>query len=208
MDPQLGEGGTRQGLLRRFKVYLALDSGGLHNPPEIRHKATLIQFGLLFLFTILVTSTNYWLDTTGFSWIFSIFMVVFFWIVFLYILAAFFISVKDNVPRMVKTKHTIGLFLYTLLFFESLVMSILFWILYAMLWFLNSRLCTGLLCHGLVSGIVIYANILFVICFIVLVRSKRSLGISISDAFGVYVNIQFLSCGECSHCNLQQRFCG
>jgi hypothetical protein len=47
-----------------------------------------------------------------------------------YFTVALFLSVRDNLPKMVSTKNSVGLFVFTLLFFEFGIMCVLFWFLY------------------------------------------------------------------------------
>jgi len=86
---------------------------------------------------------------------------------------------------MVKTKNSTGLFLYTLLFFEALVMHVLFWILYFVLAVANATLCSGHLCSGVITGLFAFVNVVAGVCIFVLARSRTTLGIAFTDSFGM-----------------------
>eukprot|EP01130_Rhizamoeba_saxonica_P010605 TRINITY_DN4362_c0_g1_i1.p1 TRINITY_DN4362_c0_g1~~TRINITY_DN4362_c0_g1_i1.p1 ORF type:complete len:182 (+),score=5.62 TRINITY_DN4362_c0_g1_i1:49-594(+) len=169
--------------------YLKLDSGKLHNEPSVRYVSIYVQMGMLFVFSIFGCMYNYWWDTEGFFstafWgLFSIFS----FLSMVYFTVAFYLSIRDNLPRLVKLKHSMGLFLFTLLFFEGLVMCFLFWFLYIVLSFAGTPLCYADFCTGLISGLFYYVNSITIICSIVLYRVRGTLGISISDAFGLDVD--------------------
>jgi len=168
-----------------LKRYLALDSGELHNPTEHRYFAILFQFLLLYVFSVLALCYNYWLDTTGYLWVAGMIWSSISFIGLAYFMWGLYRSLRENIPRMVKTKHANGLFIFTLVFFEALVMSTLSWALYLLLLFLDSRLCFGYLCNGILSGCVFFVNLVTIICITVLARSRTKLGISIGDLFGM-----------------------
>lgn len=107
------------------------------------------------------------------------------WIGFIYFGAAFYITLKDNLPRMVRDKNNLGLFLFTLLTFESIVMALLFWFLYVLLSFVGTTICGSHFCAGSLTGVVAYINVLAVTCSVVVARSYKLLGIAVSDAFGL-----------------------
>jgi len=86
---------------------------------------------------------------------------------------------------MVSTKNAMGLFLFTLLFFEAAVMTVLFWFLYGALRATDTPLCKSLFCTGLISGMFGWINILTMINIAVVWHSRRNLGISLVDAFGL-----------------------
>lgn len=77
-----------------------------------------------------------------------------------------------------------GLFLFTLLFFETAILCFLFWFLAIALWLTSTPLCSGTLCSGLLGGLFAYVNVLSAICAIVVIRARR-MGISLLDAFGL-----------------------
>ena len=95
------------------------------------------------------------------------------------------LSLRDNLPHMVRTKNAIGLFLFTLLFAEASILCVLFWFLGGALWLANTPLCSSAACGGVVNGLFAYVNILTGLCVGVVVYSKRVLGIGILDAFGL-----------------------
>jgi len=105
-----------------------------------------------------------------------------------YFYVALFLSLKDNIPRMVSLKNSIGLFMFTLLFFEFVVLAFIFWIVYVVLSYFNTPICQSFFCTGLMTGLVAYINLVSAICLLVVIRSWKYLGIAWQDAFGANIN--------------------
>eukprot|EP01124_Arcella_intermedia_P025759 TRINITY_DN4683_c0_g1_i1.p1 TRINITY_DN4683_c0_g1~~TRINITY_DN4683_c0_g1_i1.p1 ORF type:complete len:180 (-),score=21.88 TRINITY_DN4683_c0_g1_i1:71-610(-) len=172
-----------KGRLQSVIQYFWLRSGGLHNPPEIRHKAIGLQFILLPILSLLSSLYPYWYQTLPAPLAIPLNALLF--LALAHYITAFFLSLRDNVPRFVKTKNNVGLFLFTLVFFEASVMAALFWFLYLIFWFSSTTLCAGVLCSGLIGGVFGWVNVLAGVTLVVLLRNKRTLGITLSDAFGM-----------------------
>lgn len=186
MDHRLGEDLKDTKYKQLLKRYFSLDSGGLHNSTEVRFKASLLQFFMLLTFSILSFSYDFWLEqTTGYTFIIFLTLVIVFFLCLIFFVFAFYITVRDNLPRLVKTKNTPGLFAYTLVFFEALVLQILLWILYLVLKISGAKLCTGFLCSGIITGIFIFVNIVAGICEFVLARTRKFFGIGFLESFGM-----------------------
>lgn len=165
---------------------LRVDAGRLHNPTHIRHPAIVLH-GVLFV----VASTFAFLwshnveETTG---LFR--MICYLWNIFWTLCApyfgyAFFLSLKDNVPKMVTTKNAVGLFMFTLLFFESAILFGLFFILGFVLHLTDTELCSSALCHGLIRSLFFNIGALTCISSGVIWHAKFNLGIGVFETFGL-----------------------
>lgn len=99
----------------------------------------------------------------------------------------FYLSVRANVPKFVSTKHTTGLFGFTLVFCEALVLSLLLWLLYIVLYFSGTNVCSlyNYACQGFFQGLFVYLNTVLVLLGVVLWNVRRQLGIELWDAFGL-----------------------
>jgi hypothetical protein len=75
-------------------------------------------------------------------------------------------------------------FFYTLIFAESFVLSILLWLVYALLSYLGTSICHEFsLCGGLVSGLFLFFNLILVISVAAIIQLKRTLGIGFKDIY-------------------------
>jgi hypothetical protein len=152
----------------------------------MRHTAIFVQL-ILFL----LGSTFAWLwqynveETTG-LFKFICYLWNLFWLVASpYFGYAFFLSLKDNIPKMVTTKNAVGLFMFTLLFFESAILCGLFFILGFVLHLTDTELCTSAFCSGMIWAL--FSNIiaLTLISSAVIYHSKVNLGIGVFETFGL-----------------------
>lgn len=166
--------------------YLKLNSGRLQNPASMRHKATIMQ---LILFVI--GSTFAWLwtynveETTGLYKLIC-YLWNFFWLIASpYFGYAFFLSLKDNIPKMVTTKNAVGLFMFTLLFFEAAILCGLFCILGFVLHLSDTELCSSAFCTGMISALFFNIMSLTLISSAVIYHSKFNLGIGVFETFGL-----------------------
>lgn len=166
--------------------YFKLNSGRLQNPTGMRHKAIFLQ-----LVMFLVASTFAWLwhynveDTVGF-FRFLCYLWNLLWLVAApYFGYALFLSLKDNVPKMVTTKNAVGLFMFTLLFFESAILSGLFFILGFVLHLTDTELCSSAFCSGMIWALFFNICALTGISTAVIYHSKVNLGIGVFETFGL-----------------------
>lgn len=165
---------------------LRLDAGRLHNPTHIRHPAIVMQ---MLLFLVAATCVFLWEynveDTTGF-FRFICYLWNIFWLACTpYFGYAFFLSLKENVPKMVTTKNAVGLFMFTLLFFESAILFGLFFILGFVLHLTDTELCSSAFCHGLIRSLFFNIGALTAISTGVIIHAKRNLGIGVFETFGL-----------------------
>jgi hypothetical protein len=130
---------------------------------------------------------GWWTNTNSAFYYVSLLIVLLSSIGYFYWTVAFYLSVRANVPKFVSTKHITGLFGFTLIFFEALVLSLLLWIMYIILSVTGTSMCSqyNYGCHGLLRGIFLYLNTLLVLLGIVLWSVRRQLGIELWDAFGM-----------------------
>lgn len=130
---------------------------------------------------------NWWLNTDSSMYYFYFLSVIWSFVGFFYWMMAFYLSVRSNVPKFVSTKHVTGLFGFTLIFFEALILSLLLWILYIVLSATGTSMCSqyNYGCQGLIRGIFVYLNTLLVLLGVVLWNVRRQLGIELWDAFGM-----------------------
>ena len=151
-----------------------------------RYVSAAIQFIFSFLCSLAAFSYDYMLSSDYLLWdIFGIFWLVFSWILYLYFLRAFYVTLRDNIPRFVQKKYQPGLFSFTLMFFEVFVMSILFWFLWIILSFTNSRVCWSSLCSGIIIGGFVWVNVMASLGIATILRCKKNFGITIAEAFGI-----------------------
>jgi hypothetical protein len=66
---------------------------------------------------------KFWLDTSGVSFLFWLLWALALFAGFAFYSGAFYLTLRDNLPRNVKVKSGTWLFLFTLYFFEVAVMS-------------------------------------------------------------------------------------
>eukprot|EP01128_Nolandella_sp_AFSM9_P002544 TRINITY_DN1290_c0_g1_i2.p1 TRINITY_DN1290_c0_g1~~TRINITY_DN1290_c0_g1_i2.p1 ORF type:complete len:165 (-),score=8.29 TRINITY_DN1290_c0_g1_i2:85-579(-) len=164
---------------------MALRSGSLERDVNDRGWASLVQFLLIFVFSMGFFNYSWLLDSEGIFYVFWLVLVLLFLVGLVYYTVAFYLTLRDNIPRMVKTKNTVWLFVFTLVFFEGLVMTGLFWLIYFILSLASTPLCYDPLCYGSVLGVFMWINIITSVCLYVLIRSRRLLGIPILDTFGL-----------------------
>eukprot|EP00029_Vermamoeba_vermiformis_P002136 TRINITY_DN12523_c0_g1_i1.p1 TRINITY_DN12523_c0_g1~~TRINITY_DN12523_c0_g1_i1.p1 ORF type:complete len:188 (-),score=49.12 TRINITY_DN12523_c0_g1_i1:92-655(-) len=186
MDPAMNiNAGRRKFGLAEIKKYVKLDSGRLHNTPFVRNVSMGVQGGGLLIFTLFALLYRWMLNTTGFFFLVNLIWEIVSWVGMIYFTVALFLSVRDNLPKMVSTKNSVGLFVFTLLFFEFGIMCVLFWFLYFALSIAGTPMCRSDFCSGTISGFFIYVNIIAVICIAVVVRARKNLGIGFLDAFNI-----------------------
>lgn len=186
------------GLIRACCGFLSLRAGALEKDLNDRawascmrrvypgyYSSAVVQFLMILVFSFGFFNYPYLLDSSGIFWMFWFITVLAFFAGLVHYSVAFYLTLRDNIPRMVKTKNTVWLFVFTLVFFEGLVMAGLFWLIYVILWYAQTPLCFQPLCTGSVTGLFMWINIVSAICTIVLVRSRRLLGIPILDTFGL-----------------------
>eukprot|EP01120_Amphizonella_sp_Union-15-10_P006498 TRINITY_DN2101_c0_g1_i1.p1 TRINITY_DN2101_c0_g1~~TRINITY_DN2101_c0_g1_i1.p1 ORF type:complete len:188 (-),score=12.17 TRINITY_DN2101_c0_g1_i1:27-590(-) len=167
-------------------LYLKLSSGRLQNEPVVRHRSIFLQMVLDGYFCMMSFMTPWLMSGDSyFSQSLFFFFCAFNILAFIYFTLALYLSLKDNLPRMVSKKNSMGLFLFTLLFFEAGVMTVLFWFLWGVLRATETPLCKSLFCSGLLSGLFAWINVLTFINIAVVWHSRANLGISLADAFGV-----------------------
>mmetsp|Transcript_9293 Transcript_9293/g.10277 ORF Transcript_9293/g.10277 Transcript_9293/m.10277 type:complete len:188 (-) Transcript_9293:76-639(-) len=172
--------------LKSIIPYIRIDGGRLKYEPVMRHRSIALQMVLGPWFCTCTCLTLWLLSGESFlSKAFFMIPVIFNVICFIYFTTALYLSLRDNLPKMVSKKNSMGLFLFTLLFFEAGVMTLLFWVLYLVLTATDTPLCRSLLCSGILSGVFGWINILTLINIAVLWHSRRNLGISLVDAFGI-----------------------
>lgn len=146
-----------------------------------------IQLSAIVIFTLFTFLWKYFSeDTSGISYLFAYLWNIMSIMFLIYFSYSFYVSLRFSLPRMVSTKNTIGLFLFAILFFESFVLSILFWILTFILWLSETDLCNSHLCSGLIGSLIALVNLLSVICGIVVVINRKNLGIGFLDSFGIF----------------------
>ena len=162
---------------------------------------------MMMLFSFLAMNVRYWLDTEGVMYLFWLLFVLASFVGLVFYHYAFYLTMRDNLPRMVKTKNSVWcaeryrvlvrfvstltisfvarLFLFTLYYFEIAVLAGLFWFLYIVLSLSGTALCRGLLCQGNISAVIFFANSTTAVLTYVLIRSRKLLGIPLLDAFGI-----------------------
>eukprot|EP01126_Amoeba_proteus_P016199 TRINITY_DN1745_c0_g1_i1.p1 TRINITY_DN1745_c0_g1~~TRINITY_DN1745_c0_g1_i1.p1 ORF type:complete len:174 (-),score=19.40 TRINITY_DN1745_c0_g1_i1:348-869(-) len=171
-----------------MRTYFYLSSGTLRQPPTTRFWAIGLQFFMVIVSCVTACLYNYWLDCSPEWYPFYAFVVIpVSWFGYFYWLLAFYLSIRSNVPKFVSTKNTLGLFFFTLIFFESAVLSCLLWILYFILSFSDINLCSSNShgCQGLILGAFTTLNSFFISLGIVLYNVRNQLGIELSEAFGM-----------------------
>jgi hypothetical protein len=135
--------------------------------------------------TFLAMNYLYWLESEGLLFFFWLLFTVASWLALFYYHYAFYLTMRDNLPRMVKTKNSVWLFLFTLYYFEIAVLAGLFWFLYLVLNVSGTVLCRGPLCLGNLRALVFFVTSSTVVLTAVLIRSRKVLGIPLIDAFGI-----------------------
>jgi hypothetical protein len=140
---------------------------------------------MMLVFSFLSMFYPYWLDANGIMYIFWLLFTLASVGGFVYYHIAFYLTMRDNLPRMVKTKNSVWLFLFTLYYFEIAVLAGLFWFLYLILNLSGTALCRGVGCYSSIRAIVLWVNSTTVVLTWVLIRSRRLLGIPLIDAFGI-----------------------
>jgi hypothetical protein len=142
-----------------------------------------LQVGLLFYFSINAWLWRWMLNTRGFFFLVFLVWELLSWVAYIYFSLAFYLSVRDNLPKMVSTKNTVGLFIFTIVFFETVVMAVLFWLLYGVLSWVNAPMCHSDFCTGFITGLFLFVNEIALVCVLVTVRARRNLGIGFLDTF-------------------------
>lgn len=167
-------------------AFLKLNAGRLQNPTHIRHPAIILQMTLFLLGSTFVWLWQYNIEETTGLFRMVCYLWNFFWLLAApYYGVAFFLSLKDNIPKMVTTKNAVGLFMFTLLFFESAILFGLFFILGFVLHLTDTELCTTAFCHGMIWALFFNIGALCCISSAVIYHSKRNLGIGVFETFGL-----------------------
>lgn len=165
---------------------LKLNAGRLQNPTNIRHPAIFVQMTLFLLGSTFAWLWSYNIEDTHGLYRFVCYLWNFFWLLAApYFGYAFFLSLKDNIPKMVTTKNAVGLFMFTLLFFESAILSGLFFILGFVLHLTDTELCSSAFCHGMIWSLFFNILSLTIISSGVIYHSKINLGIGVFETFGL-----------------------
>lgn len=106
----------------------------------------------------------------------------------IYYNAAFYLTVRDNLPRVVKTKNTTWTLLFTLFYFEVGVLAVLMWSIFLVTTLYGTQgpsFCSTSLCTGAVYGLGLFATSSTTIVTYVLFRTNKYLGISLIDSLGL-----------------------
>lgn len=144
-----------------------------------------IQALMMFFFSFMAMYYQYWLDSDGVMFLFWLIFTIFSFFMLAFYHIAFYLTMRDNLPRMVKTKNSVWLFLFTLYYFEIAVLAGLFWFLYLILNLSGTALCRGSICAGSISAVILFVNSTTALLTWVLIRSRKLLGIPLLDAFGI-----------------------
>eukprot|EP01126_Amoeba_proteus_P037268 TRINITY_DN3840_c0_g1_i3.p1 TRINITY_DN3840_c0_g1~~TRINITY_DN3840_c0_g1_i3.p1 ORF type:complete len:197 (+),score=10.92 TRINITY_DN3840_c0_g1_i3:102-692(+) len=171
------------------RTYLSPSSGTLKFASSTRFWALGLQFVMLIISCFTACLYKFWLfDTQSrFYPFYYYFLIPLSWLGYFYWLLAFYLSVRSNVPKFVSTKNTLGLFFFTLIFFESAVLSFLLWLLYFVFSWNNTTVCPpyAFLCQGLMLGSFTILNTLLLSLGVVLMSVKKQLGIELFEACGL-----------------------
>src|SRR5690348_14721090 len=89
---------------------------------------SVIQFLLLGCAALNASLSTWWLNTNSSWYYINLIFVVYSYLGYFYWALSFYMSVRANVPKFISTKNVTGLFGFTLVFVEALVLSALVWI--------------------------------------------------------------------------------
>jgi len=171
-----------------IKQFFGPLSGTLAYPPETRNKAAVLQFFMMMSSYFYYFSADWFCSNPYGIFFYPIYISTFFALpCSIYWTVAFYLSLRDIIPRMVKSKSKFGLFWITLMFFEASVLSIVMWLVALVVYYTDTWVC-GLYeyaCQGLLRGFFTFANVIFALMTIVLLQVKRKLGIGFKDSFGL-----------------------